>query len=747
MPLILLLFLTYAGGLWLGFSRSPWPVLVAALYLLFRALSRRAAAHALGAGALALGWLVARDADRDDRACRRRVLAEGIAIVRLTEPLRRDGKAAGWMEQGCRLRVRLSARGMAAPTGATLRVEGTFRRAGGGVATRGARVTVVAGPSFTDRWRDRVGNLITSQFGDDAPLVRALVLAEQYDLSAELRSTYADAGIIHMVSVSGLHVSIVAGGLLGILAACGLSTRRGEVIALLILGSYIVFIASPPPAVRSAAMLALTTGARWVQRPTSPWAIWAVGSGISLLEPRLVMDLGWQLSVSGMAGLIASGELSRGLFSTWSGWKKPIAESVVATSIATLVSAPIVAWTFGRISIAAVVTNLLAGPLFNVAQPLLFATVILAWFGPVAAFLSDAARGALALIDLVAQLGTHIPLGVVPVALTAFTALSLAACAAAVIVACLGRARTGVAVALGVLALAAWRPLLPRGSGRLEVHMIDVGQGDAIAVRTPRGRWLLIDAGGSWKTGDAGQSIVGPYLRRFGGRVVHLVLSHPHADHVGGAASLINQVPVDTVWDSAFPGTSPAYRAVLDSALAAGASWQRALPGRVVTLDDVVVRVLAPDSSWVRGQDNPNEASVVVMLEYGAARFLFTGDAEHGAEAAVVARFGDQLSADVLKAGHHGSQTSSTPAFLDVVGPTLALVSVGADNDYGHPSPSVLQTLNERGVDVLRTDDDGTIVVSSDGVEIAATTQDSTWHYSAKRSGPSLGGQRPSRRR
>jgi competence protein ComEC len=198
----------------------------------------------------------------------------------------------------------------------------------------------------------------------------------------------------------------------------------------------------------------------------------------------------------------------------------------------------------------------------------------------------------------------------------------------------------------------------------------------------------------------------------------------------------MQQVRVDTVWDSGFPGTSPTYVSALKSARDVGIAWRRPNPGDTIALDGVHVTILGPDSGWVRGQENPNEASLIVMVQFGAQRFLFTGDAEHLAEARLVERYGSGLGATVLKAGHHGSRTSSTPDLLIAVDPAIVLMSVGAGNDYGHPSATVLQMLHERGIHVLRTDDEGTIVLSTDGATIDVTTQDTTWHYSARPSAP-----------
>ena len=135
----------------------------------------------------------------------------------------------------------------------------------------------------------------------------------------------------------------------------------------------------------------------------------------------------------------------------------------------------------------------------------------------------------------------------------------------------------------------------------------------------------------------------------------------------------------------------------------------------------------APDSTWTAQQQDPNLASVVLLVEFGTVRWLFTGDAEAAEEQWLITRWGHTLSASVLKAGHHGSKTSSSAQFLDQVNPSIALVSVGADNTYGHPSPSTLQEFARRGIKVMRTDRDGSIVVRTDGVTQTVESREGTW--------------------
>jgi len=259
--------------------------------------------------------------------------------------------------------------------------------------------------------------------------------------------------------------------------------------------------------------------------------------------------------------------------------------------------------------------------------------------------------------------------------------------------------------------------------------MLDVGQGDAIALRTPAGRWIAVDAGDAWRSTDAGARIVAPYLRRRGGDVAALVLTHPHNDHIGGAASLLRLNRVGVVLDGGFVNATDTYRSVLTTARQTGAPWRLGRANDTLTIDGVRLRILGPDSITAASASDANEASVVLLAEYRGARVLLTGDAERDEERRIVDRFGGGIRADVLTVGHHGSGTSSSAIFLDAVRPRVALVSVGAGNHYGHPSPLVLRSFGDRRVPLLRTDQDGTVVVSTDGKTIRIRTDDNSWEF------------------
>ena len=572
-------------------------------------------------------------------------------------------------------------------------------------------------PAALAPWRDRAGAAIDRYFARDAGLVRALLIADTKDLDVQLRDRYADAGIVHMLSISGLHVAIVSGAMLLLLQAARLPAATARWAGLSLVGGYVLLIGAPPPAVRSAVMIGAQVVALALQRNTSPWAALAWGGGIPLLyQPRTAVDLGWQLSVSGFAALIAGRAVAdRVLSAALEGWRRKIASELVVSVVASFATAPLVAWHFGRVSLVAPLANLAAGPVIAVLQPTLFLGLALAWWPAAASLVAAASLPMVRAFDLVAWAGASLPWATLHAAPSLLTAVALGVACVAVLSACVEHFWERPAlVALGAVAVAALAPA-PSG-GALEVHMIDVGQGDAIAVRTPRGRWVLFDAGRGDERRDAGRTTIVPYLRARGGALALLVITHPDADHAGGAATVLASMRPAAMAEPAYATATATYLRALAVARDLGVAWRRARAGDVIAIDGVTLRVIAPDSAWTAAQTNPNTACVVVRLEYRGATMLLTGDADLAEERWMLDRAGALLRADLLKVSHHGSASGSSEAFLDAVRPRAALVSVAARNVYGHPAPFVMQRLTARGATVLRTDQLGSIVASTDGV-------------------------------
>jgi Predicted hydrolase (metallo-beta-lactamase superfamily) len=412
---------------------------------------------------------------------------------------------------------------------------------------------------------------------------------------------------------------------------------------------------------------------------------------------------------------------------SWAGHRRAVARGLVVSIVATAVTAPLVAWSFGRLALLGPVTNLVADPVMAVLQPVLFLALCIP-IGVVERLTADAAHVLIAAFDGIATHAAAIP-GAAPLVLpTTMGALLGGAGAIAVVIACVSeRPARATLAALACLSLMIAEPLLRPGHGMTELHLLDVGQGDAVALRTGAGRWILVDAGRIWPNGDAGRSVVVPYVAHRGGTVALFVLSHPHADHVGGAASVLAALHPCRFLDPGYVGSTPSYRAALEEARTDAIPWQRVHPGDSIVVDDVVVTALAPDSAWTAHLDDANLASTVLLARVGDVRILLTGDAEAPEEQWLLAHARAELRADVLKVGHHGSGTSTTPAFLDAVRPRVALVSVGANNTYGHPDARVLSELANAGAAVLRTDLLGTVIVRTDGRTLEVEARGMRW--------------------
>ncbi|MEY8355209.1 ComEC/Rec2 family competence protein [Lachnospiraceae bacterium 54-53] len=244
------------------------------------------------------------------------------------------------------------------------------------------------------------------------------------------------------------------------------------------------------------------------------------------------------------------------------------------------------------------------------------------------------------------------------------------------------------------------------GASDLKVHFIDVGQGDSTLAEKD-GRFMLIDAGEQ----DQAETVVS-YLKAQGVRKLDYVIgTHPHSDHIGGLEAVIREFDVDKVILPEKEHTTKTFERLLDAV--ADKNLKITLPrvGDSYKLGDASFRIIAPNRDY---GDNLNNWSVGIRLAYGTTGFVLCGDAEKEAEEDMAAN-GLDLNADVLKLSHHGSSTSSSEQFMDLVDPEYAVISCGRNNDYGHPHKEVMEMLKKRGIKVLRTDQMGTVVAVSDG--------------------------------
>ena len=265
---------------------------------------------------------------------------------------------------------------------------------------------------------------------------------------------------------------------------------------------------------------------------------------------------------------------------------------------------------------------------------------------------------------------------------------------------------SGMALLLAMASVLLWLSVTTPVSGRLTLTFLDVGQGEAILIEGPEGHRILVDGG---PNGDAITAALGRHLPFYDRRIDLVVLTHPQADHLGGLPAVLNRYDVGSVLASPVEADSAVYRAWRDALNAASLPYHEAVAGQTIDLGNGArLYVLSAPP----GERDPNEGSIVIKLTAGRASFLLTADIESTREAALV-RSGADLRATVYKVPHHGSRTSSSDGFVAAVDPLIDVISVGAENRYGHPSPEVLERLD--GDAVFRTDLQGDITVSTDG--------------------------------
>jgi len=266
---------------------------------------------------------------------------------------------------------------------------------------------------------------------------------------------------------------------------------------------------------------------------------------------------------------------------------------------------------------------------------------------------------------------------------------------------------------LAIVVLLVWVAAFSLPDGKLHVTFLDVGQGDAIFIQTPRDQKILVDGGPSPTVLLAALGRRMPFWER---TIDLVVLTHPHDDHVSGLIPVLERYKVQAFLDGGQEHPTPTYTHCLELIQEKGIPYQLARAGMQIQLGEgLQMKVLHPQGELLSGTDSDvNNNSIVLRLAYGQISFLLPGDVEEEAEAVLLSSPKD-LASTILKSPHHGSDNSLNPRFLEEVNPQLAVIQVGADNKFGHPDPTTLAKLKEHGVTVLRTDQNGTVEVVSDG--------------------------------
>lgn len=596
-----------------------------------------------------------------------------------------------------------------------------------------SRVGSIAGtPSAAARLRSALARASQTLYGARAPMVDALILGRRSGIDRELQDRFAQSGLVHLLSISGFHVGIITAWIF--LVCRSLRVERGLALSIGAGASvaYVAFLGWPAPATRAAALAVLLALSRIRQRHVEPNSLLsATCLCVLLVDPWAIVDLGGWLSVAALWGATTFSRWTDSTLGTGMGWR------TLGSSIgATLATAPITSAALGAVAIVGIGLNFLAIPLAAVAVPGVLASLLVypIWSG-LAEALASGAGLALHLLELLAIAGSVVPGGHTIGAAELRSALPWAA-ALAVSLWCIGKRNSlaeaarrwswaAVVLVWGAL-LYAWSPGPAHTASGLTLHFLDVGQGDGAVLRTPAGRWVVIDAGPRSGHSDAGRRVVVPFLMRSRVReLAALIVSHAHADHLGGVSSVLDRFPATLVLEPGERVADPLYYEFLDALAARGIPWHAARRDERFVLDGVTFTVLHPDPGWGGWGEDVNEDSLVLLIEYGSFQALFAGDAGFPAESEMRSR---AHAIDLLKVGHHGSRGSTGDEWLDSLRPQAAVISVG-QNKYGHPSPPTLQRLRGHRVDVWRTDRDGLVAVTTDGTRMTITSNRRSTRY------------------
>jgi len=596
---------------------------------------------------------------------------------------------------------------------------------------------------YIDLTARRLGDQFRTALPDQrvASVLTALLIGDQKRIPQDLADAYTRAGVNHILSISGFHVGIIAAFItvlfLWILTrfefpALRWNVRRTALLLTLPAMLYYLYLTGNAPATaRSVIMLVVCAIALYIERESDPVNVLLMAAFLLVvINPPTLFDISFQLTFLSLWGIIIIvPQVTTGLIAIQSSLLRTLLQFVAASLAASCVTLIPVLYTFGVASLNGVLTNFLIVPLLGYgavlagfcALPLI--TLFPVWTGVLLWPAAALVRISNWIIEHCSNLPVLMFHGITSIDMLLFLALMSG-------VTFLHTTRLRLTLAIVLPLLAVLLHILPSPSdGRLHITMLSVGQAESILLRHPDGTTTLVDGGGYLhETGrDFGQRILAPALFALGvRRIDRMISTHDHPDHSGGLSYVVRNFPVGEFWSTASGGadqnTSTAFQAVTE----------RHLPRRTLAAGDAIkfpdgvsLSVYSPPRAMVAQPDGDvidvNEQSLVFRLRYGTFSMLFTADAGNASEQVLLSS-GYELASTVLKVGHHGSRYSTSPEFLTRIKPSLALISAGYGNRFGLPSPRTVTLLASRGITLYRTDRDGTIELSSDGISWSVTT-------------------------
>lgn len=593
---------------------------------------------------------------------------------------------------------------------------------------------------------------------DDAGIFEAMLLGEKDNLEDVVKIRYQMAGIIHILAISGLHISVLGIGFFDLLKKAGLGNVPAGMVALSALLQYGILTGESVSAMRAVGMFLLAVGARIAGRTYDLLTALAVSAVLLLLDaPANLYNSGFWLSFGAVAGLGVVAPVFTGYIRIENRLATSAVKMLLSSLAVQMTTLPVMLRIYGEISLAGFFLNLLVLPTVSAVLVSGIASVAIGMVTVRAAVYAVLpGRALLFLYEKLCELAARLPFCTW---IAGSPTLWQCACYYALLLGGVGilwksqravkwkrvgrkafseetgkyadldirencatgngdlRKRSFLTRVSGVIIAVGFGILIYRPSGNLQITCLDIGQGDCISIQLPQGQNFLIDGGSSNKKNIARYQIL-PYLKNQGIAVVDAILiSHTDNDHISGVLELfdymsehLTSVRVKNLILPEWTQPDDAYQNLIDKAQTAGVKVQKGRKGEYVQAGDTLFRFLSPEKGTTGTETN--EDAMVVELLYGQFKGLFAGDIGAETEKKLLPELED---VDFLKVGHHGSRYSSCQEFLDVIRPEMAVISCSATNTYGHPSGETIERLEDAGAKIWYTMKKGAVTVATDG--------------------------------
>ena len=547
----------------------------------------------------------------------------------------------------------------------------------------------------------------------EAELEQGILLGDTSDIESDIKDDFRECNLSHMLAVSGAHLSYLVLGINTVLSKKAFGIRRRKILSIIFILIFMVIVNMSPSVVRAGISTIIAIFATLIYRKQDTYTTISIALLLTLLNnPFAIFDFGLQLSyIATLSIIIFYSKFTQKQFNNKV--KKYLYESVMLTLSANILILPITIYEFNTIPINSIISNLLAGPLLGICIILGMFTVILSTVCfPVSKLIAFPLQIILKILIKIIELISKIPFGNYTVKTPWFIVVVLTYA----IIATLIYNKKRITKILTMITLIIFIVMqvcdFINIDGKLKIYFIDVGQGDSMIVKTVRGKNILIDGGGSKDPDyDIGEKILVPYLldRRIK-TLDYVIISHFDEDHATGVAQILGKIDVSSIILTRQLEENDIYRHILSIAKEKKIKLIYVKEGDVLKIGCIKISIIHPENKLMI--NNPmNNNSIVCKVEYNSFSMLLTGDIEMEAEELIL-RKNINLKADVLKVAHHGSKTSTTGEFLKAINPKVALIGVGKNNNFGHPSNEVIQRLKENGTRIYRTDENGEISIT-----------------------------------